>query len=47
MGPSVQKAIGLGYIPASLAAEGNEIFIQVRNKSLQAKVVKLPFYKVN
>ena len=47
MGPSVQKAIGLGYIPASLAAEGNEIFIKVRNKSLQAKVVKLPFYKVN
>ncbi|MDA8714806.1 glycine cleavage system aminomethyltransferase GcvT [Flavobacteriales bacterium] len=47
MGPSVQKAIGLGYVPHSLSAIGTEILIQVRNKQLKAKVVKLPFYKAN
>lgn len=45
MAPSLNKAIGLGYVPTELAAEGSEIFIQVRNKSLKAKVVKPPFYK--
>lgn len=47
MGPSVKKAIGLGYVPHSLSAIGTEILIQVRNKQLKAKVVKLPFYKAN
>ncbi len=47
MGPSVKKAIGLGYVPNSLSAIGTEILIQVRNKQLKAKVVKLPFYKAN
>lgn len=47
MGPSVQKAIGLGYVPKALASEGTEILVQVRNKQLKAKVVKLPFYKAN
>jgi aminomethyltransferase len=47
MGPSVQKAIGLGYVPKSFSSEGTEIFIQIRNKKLKAKVVKLPFHKVN
>jgi len=46
MSPSLDKAIGLGYVPVELAAEGNEIFVQIRNKSLKAVVVKLPFYKV-
>jgi aminomethyltransferase len=45
MSPSLDKAIGLGYVPTSLAAEGSEIFVQIRNKSLKAVVVKLPFYK--
>lgn len=41
--PSLQKGIGLGYVPASLSTEGSEIFISVRDKNLKAKVVKLPF----
>jgi aminomethyltransferase len=45
MAPSLNKAIGLGYVPIELATEGSEIFIQVRNKSLKAVVVKPPFYK--
>jgi len=43
--PSLNKAIGLGYVKTELATPGTDIFIQVRNKSLAAKVVKLPFYK--
>jgi aminomethyltransferase len=45
MGPSVKKAIGLGYVPAEFSSEGSEIYIQVRNKQLKAKVTKPPFYK--
>jgi len=46
MGPFVKKAIGMGYVPATLAAEGSEIYITIREKALKAKVVKMPFYKV-
>ncbi len=45
MSPSTQKAIGLGYVPTAASAPGTEIAVQVRNKSLKAVVVKLPFYK--
>lgn len=41
--PSLGKAIGLGYVQTSLASIDSEIFIQVRDKILKAKVVKLPF----
>jgi glycine cleavage system T protein (aminomethyltransferase) len=41
--PSLQKAIGMGYITVENAAMDSEIFIAVRDKSLKAKVVKLPF----
>jgi len=43
--PSLGKAIGMAYVPSSFAAENSEIFISIRDKSLKAKVVKLPFYK--
>lgn len=45
MSPSTGKAIGLGYVPTNMSAADTEIGIQVRNKVLKAKVVKLPFYK--
>lgn len=45
MGPSVKKAIGMGYVDSGYAAFDNEIFIRVRNKLLKAKIVRLPFYK--
>jgi aminomethyltransferase len=41
--PSLQKAIGMGYVTVQNAAIDSEIFIAVRDKSLKAKVVKLPF----
>jgi len=43
--PSLQKAIGMGYVPTTLSKEGSEIFIPVRGNNLKAKVVKMPFYK--
>jgi aminomethyltransferase len=43
--PSLEKAIGLGYVPTSMTALGTEVFILVRGKSLKAVVVSLPFYK--
>lgn len=41
--PSLQKAIGLGYVNTAFAAEGSTIFIAVRDKLVEAKVVKVPF----
>ncbi|MFZ7107528.1 MAG: glycine cleavage system aminomethyltransferase GcvT [Bacteroidota bacterium] len=43
--PTLNKAIGLAYVPPAFAREGSEIFIQVRDKALRAKIVKIPFYK--
>jgi aminomethyltransferase len=41
--PSLQKAIGLGYVQADFSAFDTEIFIEIRNQSVKAKVVKTPF----
>lgn len=43
--PSLQKAIGLGYIKTDLAKEGQEIFIKIRDNKVKAQIVKFPFYK--
>jgi aminomethyltransferase len=43
--PSLGKAIGMGYIQKDFAAPDTEILVEIRNKRLKAKVVKLPFYK--
>jgi aminomethyltransferase len=43
--PSLQKAIGMAYVKPEFSKEGSEIFINIRDKSIKAKVVKAPFYK--
>jgi len=43
--PSLNKAIGMGYVQSSHAAIGSEIYVEVRDKLLKAVVVKLPFYQ--
>jgi len=45
MAPSLNKGIGLGYVPTEFATEGSEIFVRIRKNDVPAKVVKLPFYK--
>jgi aminomethyltransferase len=43
--PSLQKAIGMGYVDNAFAKEGTEIFISIRDNKIKAKIVKPPFYK--
>ena len=43
--PSLQKAIGMGYVPVAYSKPGSEIFISIRGKALKAVVTALPFYK--
>ena len=43
--PTLGKSIGLGYLPALLSAIGTSFLVDCRGKSIEAKVVKTPFYK--
>lgn len=45
MSPSMKVAIGLGYVTVENSKLDSEIFIEIREKGVKAKVVKLPFYK--
>ena len=45
MSPCMKIGIGMGYVLKEHAAVEGEIFIEIRNKPLKAKVVKLPIYK--
>ncbi|MCK6550439.1 glycine cleavage system aminomethyltransferase GcvT [Myxococcota bacterium] len=44
-GPSVNKAIGMAYVPAAMAELGTTIAIDIRGKPTKAVVAKTPFYK--
>ena len=41
--PSLNKAIGMGYVNTAYAAIDIDIFISIRDKNVKAKVVKVPF----
>lgn len=41
--PSLGKAVGMGYVETAFAPLDTTIYIKVRDKLLQAKVVKFPF----
>lgn len=43
MSPMKKIGVGLAYVTAPNYKLGSEIFIQIRNKNIPAKVVKLPF----
>ncbi len=43
--PSLNKAIGLGYVNTGNEKIGETCLIQIRNKHVKAEIVKLPFYK--
>jgi aminomethyltransferase len=45
MSPSLNKAIGMGYVQDGFSKLDTEIYIQIRGKLLKAKIVKIPFYK--
>ena len=41
--PSLNKAIGMGYVTTAFSATDTPVYIKVRDKLLQAKIVKIPF----
>ena len=41
--PSLNKAVGFGYVNTAFAAVDTEIFIEIRNTPVKAKIVKFPF----
>jgi aminomethyltransferase len=43
--PTVGKPIGLAYVPAGLVTPGTTLAIDVRGRSVAARVVPTPFYK--
>ena len=43
--PTFEKAIGMAYLPSSLAEIGTGIEVQVRKRRLAARVVEMPFYR--
>jgi aminomethyltransferase len=45
--PSLQKGIGMGYVPTEYSSQETRIDINIRGKAVPAKVVRLPFYKAS
>jgi len=43
--PTLEKAIGMAYVPPALAAPGTPLELDVRGRKLPAAVVELPFYR--
>ncbi len=43
--PTLQKGIGMGYVPVAFSKPGTAIGVKVRDRLLKAVVVKLPFVK--
>jgi aminomethyltransferase len=43
MSPVLNKGIGMAYVHKAYSAIGTEVFLNVRNKMLKAKIVKMPF----
>lgn len=44
-GPTVGKNIGLGYLPVTMANIGTSFLVDCRGRTVEAVVVKTPFYK--
>ncbi len=43
--PTLNKAIGMGYVNKDFAKADTEIFVVIRDKAIKAKVCKIPFFK--
>ena len=43
MSPVLNKGIGMGYVAKEYSAFGTQIFVKIRNKTIPAEIVKLPF----
>ncbi|MBA2610826.1 MAG: glycine cleavage system aminomethyltransferase GcvT [Bacteroidetes bacterium] len=43
--PTLNKAIGLGYVKTEFSKSDTEIFVMIRDKPIKARVCKIPFLK--
>ena len=43
--PTAGGAVGMGYVPAALAAPGTRLTVDCRGKPAEVEVVQGPFYK--
>jgi aminomethyltransferase len=43
MSPVLNKGIGMAYVDKAYSAIGTEVYLNIRNKMLKAKIVKMPF----
>ena len=43
--PTLERGIGMGYVPAGIAATGHELTIDVRGRQRRARIVEKPIYK--
>lgn len=43
--PTLEKNIGLGYVPVDLSKTGTELEVVIRGKGVKAKVIRTPFYQ--
>ena len=42
--PTLDRSIGLGYVPSGYSTEGSRFHIDIRGRHVEAEVTKLPFY---
>jgi aminomethyltransferase len=43
MSPTLNKGIGMGYIAKEYSAFGTKVWVKIRNKTIPAEVVRVPF----
>jgi len=43
--PTLQKAVGLAFVPVTYSRPGTDILIQIRDHRAKARIVELPFYR--
>jgi aminomethyltransferase len=43
-GPSVERSIGMGYVPSPQTAVGTALTVEIRGARHEARVVKTPFH---
>ncbi len=44
-GPTIEKNLAMGYVPAALSAPGGTLIVDCRGKLIEAEIVSGPFYK--
>lgn len=43
--PTLERALGMAYVPVSMATAGTKLVLDIRGKHVPAVIVDLPFYK--